>query len=417
MDIVREKKVSFFTKYRLPIAIGVISMAIFGFSQAIVTSDYAADKSMLRIATVKRGELAVKVRGPGVLTPKNIRWIASDVEGRAERVLVKPGAIVKAGELLVELTNPKLERQLEESRWELTAQEAEAKAETTSLASLLLDQEARVLNAELDYESNAMRLRAETELFDKGAQAVSKLDYEKTKLATKQSSKRWQIEQQRLIKMQENIDAQATARAARLNKMRKSYEIMEQQVENLEIRASIDSVVQDVAIEAGQQVTMGSSLAKLARQDELIAELQIPELAIRDVALGQKVVIDTRNNQIDGEVIRIAPSVDKGSVQVDVALIQPLPNDARPDLSIDGEIIIAQLSDVMHVRRPPFVQSNRTATVFKLATDGSIAERINVDFGLGSVQHIEIKRGLNVGEQIIVSQNEELDRFNKISLN
>ena len=110
MDIVREKKVSFFSKYRLPIAIGVISMAVFGFSQAIVTSDYSIDKGMLRIATVERGDLAIKVRGPGVLTPKDIRWIASDVAGRAERVLVKPGANVKAGDLLVELTNPKLER-------------------------------------------------------------------------------------------------------------------------------------------------------------------------------------------------------------------------------------------------------------------------------------------------------------------
>ena len=417
MDIVREKKVSFFTKYRLPIAIGLLSMAVFGFSQAIVTSEYAADKAMLRIATVMRGELAVKVRGPGVLTPKDIRWIASDVNGRAERVLVKPGAVVKAGDLLVELSNPTLERQLEESRWELAAQEAEAKAETTTLASLLLDQQARVLNAELDYESNAMRLRAETELFDKGAQAVSKLDYEKTKLATKQSSKRWEIEQQRLVKMKENIDAQATARTARLNKMRKSYEIMEQQVNNLAITATIDSVVQDVAIEAGQQVAIGTSLAKLARQDDLIAELQIPELAIRDVALGQTVMIDTRNSQITGEVVRIAPSVDKGSVQVDVELIQPLPSDARPDLSIDGEIIIAQLSDVVHVKRPSFVQSNRKASVFKLSADGNTAERISVDFGLGSVQHIEIKNGLTVGEQIIVSQNEELERFNTISLN
>ena len=417
MDIVRDKKVSLLTKYKLPLLCTVAVLAVVGFSQAVVTSDYTTDKDNLRIATVKRGELAVKVRGPGVLTPKDIRWIASDVEGRVERVLVKPGAVVSIGDLLVELTNPKLERQLEESRWELEAQEAEAVAKSVELASQLLDQQARVLNAELDFESVAMRLRAETELFDKGAQAVSKLDYEKTKLSHRQSNQRWKIEQQRLVKMEENVKAQKTARIARLNKMRKSHEIMVEQVANLKVTATIDSVVQDVAIEAGQQVLMGHSLAKLARQDDLIAELQIPELAIRDVAIGQPVIIDTRNNQVAGKVIRIAPSVAKGSVQVDVEFTQKLPNDARPDLSIDGEIIVAQIDNALQVKRPSFAQSNRSAKVFKVSANGDSASLISVQFGVGSPKHIQVKDGLQAGDKIIISQNEEFERFERISLN
>lgn len=417
MDIVREKKVSFFAKYRLPLAAVVIACAAVGFSQAVVTTDYATDLDQIRLATVKRGAMSVKVRGPGVLTPKDVRFIASDVEGRVERVLVKPGAVVKAGDLLVELTNPNLKRQLEESRWELAAQEAEAKANTVTLASLLLDQQSKVLNAQLNFESVAMRLKAETELFEKGAQAVSKLDYEKTKLNHRQSNQRWTIEQQRLVKMEEKVKAQETARIARLNKMRKSHEIMIEQVANLHVKASIDSVVQDVAIEPGQQVLLGSSLAKLARQDDLIAELQIPELAIRQVAIGQKVIIDTRNNQVTGHVVRIAPSVEKGSVQVDVEFNQALPNDARPDLSVDGEIIVAELADTLQVKRPSFVQSHRSAKVFKVNENEDAASLVKVEFGAGSPKLIEIKSGLQAGDKIIISQNEEFDRFEQISLN
>jgi multidrug resistance efflux pump len=417
MDIVRTTKKSIFAKYRWFFIALLSLLAIYSFNQAVIGSDFTSERSKLLLATVERGEFTIKVRGPGILTPKEFRWIASDVEGRAERVLVKPGAHVKAGDLLIELTNPQLERKLEETRWELEAQEAETQASLVDLESQLLDQKAKVFNAKLGFETVAMRLKAETELFDNGAQAVSKLDYEKTKLQSTQTQERWNIEKQREIKMKESVIANQNALNARLNKMRKTLQSMEEQVANLQVKATIDSVVQDVAIEAGQQVSMGGNLAKLAQQHELIAELQIPELAIRDVALGQSVMIDTRNNHIKGTVIRIAPSVNNGAVQVDVSLTEPLPSDARPDLSIDGEILVAQMNDTLFVRRPSFAQSNRSVKLFKLDASGNSADRVSVEFGRGSVQKIQVKSGLSLGDQIIISQSEEIQRFNKISIN
>ncbi len=217
--------------------------------------------------------------------------------------------------------------------------------------------------------------------------------------------------------MHESVAAQQNALQARLNKMRKSLQSMQEQVNNLQVKATMDSVVQAVAVEAGQQVILGSNLAKLAQQNELIAELQIPELAIRDVEIGQIVAIDTRNNQISGKVIRIAPAVNNGAVQVDVELSQPLPKDARPDLSIDGEILVAHLPNALFVRRPVFAQSNRRASIFKLNGQSDTASRVSVSFGRGSVQKIQILAGLSIGEKIIISQNEEIQRFEHISLN
>jgi len=128
-------------------------------------------------------------------------------------------------------------------------------------------------------------------------------------------------------------------------------------------------------------------------------------------------MVDTRNNKIAGTVIRIAPSVDNGAVQVDIALTAPLPSDARPDLSIDGEILVAKLNDTLFVRRPSFAQSNRSVKIFKLNVTGDSADRVSVEFGRGSVQKIQVKSGLSAGDQIIISQNEEIQRFNKISIN
>ncbi|WP_144392856.1 efflux RND transporter periplasmic adaptor subunit [Pleionea sediminis] len=416
MDIVRKKKVSIIQKYRWWLTAFTIILGVVLLAPRIVNSEYELDSQRLVFGNVEHGVFEIKVRGPGVLTPKDIRWISSPVEGRAERVLVKPGAIVSKGDVLMILSNPLLQRQLEETQWELEALEAEHAAASVELETRLLDQQAAVLNAKLNYQSAAMRLKAEETLIKRGTQAVSQLDYEKTKLEVEQYKARVSIEQQRLAKVTQNVTAQTNARKARLNKMKKTLERVQEQVNNLSVKASIDSVVQDVAIESGQQVVLGSNLAKLARQDELIAEVQIPEISIGDVTVGQKAQVDTRKNKIIGTVTRVAPSVNNGTVQVDIEFDVPLPSDARPDLSIDAVIMIAEKPNALFVRRPSFAQSNKVTQVFKVTQSG-IAEKTTVNFGQGSVQYIEVVEGLKAGDRIIVSEDTEFKRFNKISIN
>lgn len=414
MDIVRTKKVKFFRHYQYYLLGFVVIILGLFIQQNFITGEYGMNKEDIVIASVKEGDFTIKVRAPGVLTPKDIRWISSAVSGRAEKVWVKPGAAVKAGDLLFELSNPELMRSLEETRWELEAQEAENQADSINLEAQLLDQHAAVLNAKLNYDSIAMRLKAEQTLLTNGEQFISTIAHQQTKLEHEQTLQRWQIEKTRFSKMEERVAAQQTALTARLKKMRKILQSIEEQVDSLKIRASIDSIVQDVAIEIGQQVTVANNLAKLAKQDDLIAELQVPELQIKSVALGQTVIIDTRNNHIEGKVVRIAPAVNQNTVQVDVALISELPNDARPDLSIDAEITVAEIKNSLSIKRPSFAQSHRELSVFKLTRDGKSAVRTTIALGQGSVRKIEVKDGLALGDSIIISEHDELGRFNRI---
>lgn len=416
MDIIRtpEKKPFRYLKSIITV-VTVIALLI------IVRKNYSSDqfgmsKEDIIIAEVKQGDFTVKVRAPGVLTPKDIRWISSSVSGRAEKVWVKPGAQVKAGDLLFELSNPELKRSLEEMRWELEAQTSETQAETINLEAQLLDQKAAVFNAKLNFDSTTLQLKAETSLLNNGAQVISAISHETTKLEHQQMLQRWQMQQQRANKMAQQVAAQKIALNARLEKMRKILQSIEEQVDSLKVTASIDSVVQEVAIELGQQVSTGNNLAKLAKQKDLIAELQIPEMLIKEVALGQSVVIDTRSNQIAGKVIRIAPAVYDNAVHVDVELIGALPNDARPDLSIDAEITVAEISNSLYVQRPNFAQSHRELSIFKVNEAGTTALRTTISLGQGSVREIEVKGGLALGERIIVSEHDELSGFNQVTI-
>lgn len=377
-------------------------------------ADFSVDRDKLVFGEVQSGEYTVSVRGTGLLVPDNIQWLSVDVDATVVRLALKAGNIVKTGDLIIELSNPQLVQQLSEAKWELEATEAEFKAAQVAQETELLLKKSDVLNAKLDYKRGLTEFNARSTLVKTGA--VSKLDYQRSKVEMDQFEQRWKSSKNELKKMGERLLAVIKARAARLNQTRKRLERIQQQVSDLQVRAPIDSVILEVPLEVGQRVMMGDNIAKLAQQDSLIAELQVPEIQIRDVAIGQRVIIDTRNNKIEGVVSRVDPAVINGNVQVDVSFSEALPDDARPDLSVDGEIKIAVIADTLYVARPLFSQSRSNSSFYKLTDDGKFAERIQVSIGYGSLNQIQILKGLQAGDKIVTSDPTRFQSYNKFRI-
>lgn len=416
ISIAKQKKPKYTQLLIWGLACTVVATAMY-YLWYLAQADFSVDANKIVTGSVKRGEFSVSVRGSGILVPRNIQWLSSNVEARVEKVIVKAGKSVKKGELIVQLSNPQLEQLLEETKWELEAKIAESEAAKVEQEALLLDQKSLMLDAKLNYESSKLKQDAQEQLYQSGSGVISKIDYEKTRLETIQLDQRLDLQTARLKKVQQNIIVQSNARQARLNKMQKTLERAQQQVDSLMVVATLDSVVQEVPVEAGQRVNMGGNIAKLARKDDLIAELKIPEIQIRDVVIGQKVIIDTRNNKVFGTVSRVDPAVVNGSVQVDVSFTDSLPSDARPDLTVDGEIKVSHIADTLFVDRPLFSQSQSTSSFYKVSDDGRFAEQITVMLGKGSINQIEILNGLAVGEKIIVSDPSNWDTHKKIRIN
>lgn len=418
MDISITNKKQYRLKALWPFALLIVVIALaLNYSFSLAQADFVVDDETMVYAKVKHGNFYVSVRGTGTLVADNIQWLAASVDGHVERVVVKPGKAVKKGELIIELSNPQLQQLLEETEWELEANIAESKASEVEQKSAILFQKAQMLDAKLNYESSKLKLDAQKELFDKKTGAVSRIDYEKTKLETAQWNQRWQIQDKIWQTMIENLVAQNNARQSRLNKMRKTLERAEQQVKNLMVYASLDSVVQEVAVEPGQRISMGSSLAKLAKQGSLIAELQVAELLIGEVRIGQQVIVDTRNSKVSGVVSRIEPAVVNGSVQVDVDFTQALPSDARPDLSVEGEIKTTDIANALYVSRPIFAQSNSNSILYKLDEQGDFAQRTQVRLGKGAINEIQILEGLALGDKVVISDTSSWQNFEKIRIN
>lgn len=417
MDVIRPQKKSGFKKWWvLPVVLFVCLLFYFATAR-IGSADYSLERKTLRFATVQQGDFDIVVRAPGTLIPTEVRWLTADVDGRVDRVLVKPGSKVQTGDSIAVLSNPDLIQRMEELQWDLEAQQAQHIADIKDLESQTLDQQASELDAKIKFQSSTMSYKAQTALRERNQGSVSEIDYETIRMETIQRNERWTIEKNRTVSMRENVKAQIAAKQARLKKLKKQVERAQQQVDRLNVRATMNSVVQEVAIEPGQQLNQGNNIAKLVQQDQLIAQILVPELQIQNVAVGQNVIIDTRSNQVEGVVSRVSPSVINGTVEVDVTFSNELPAEARPELTVDGEIRVAAMRNSLFVERPAFAQNFREMRIFKLSDEGSFADKTLVQFGRGSASKIAIKNGLNVGDKVIVSDQSEFEAYERIKLN
>jgi len=417
MDIRREDLK--LKKRRKQIVIGVVvAVAVLGASVGIARLKPAApqvERASVWLDTVKRGEMLREVRGPGTLVPREIRWITAETNAHVERIVVKPGAQVQPDTIILELSNPEVQEQLASAAAAVAATRADNAAKKMSFENQVLDQKANFAQVESDYESSRLEAEAKNELSRKGV--IPMIQYRQIELTATQRKVRVDIERERMIKFQQTVNSQIQADNARLGQLETTLALRKRQAEALLLKAGIAGVLQQVPVQEGQQVTAGTNLARVARPDVLRAELRIAETQAKDILLGLPVRVDTRNGIVDGKVERIDPAVQNGTVQVDVEITGELPPGARPDLSVEGTIQIERLANVLYVGRPAFGQPNSEVRLFRLNASDGIAARVPVKLGRSSVNLIEITQGLNVGDQVVLSDTSAWDAYDRIRLN
>jgi HlyD family secretion protein len=393
------------------VAIGGISWYVWQLEPA----DPIVDRSEVWIDTVKRGPMLREVSGLGKLVPEEIRWVTAATEGRVERLVLEPGARITPNTVIMELTNSQLEQATENAKWDWKAAETSYEDLKITLESQELTRESDNARLESDYQQALLSYDANSELAKDGL--VSGLDLKLKKAVIDQLAGRLEIEKKRLEIMRESITAQLAVQRTRIDQFRAAYDLKKSQLDQLKVRAGVDGVLQLVSVEVGQRVAAGANLARVANPNKLKAELKIPENQARDIQIGQEASIDTRSSIISGKVTRIDPAVTDGTVTVDVALETGLPRGARPDLSVDGTILLERLEDVIYVGRPTFGQSDSRLGLFKLDSDGKRAIRVNVEFGRSSVDTIEVKKGLKPGDRVILSDMSAESEYDSIRLN
>jgi HlyD family secretion protein len=374
----------------------------------------SVDRAAVWVDTVKRGPMLRQVRGLGTLVPEDIRWIATSKEGRVEKIVVRPGAKVQPDTVILELSSPDLEQTALDAEAQAKTAEAELTTLRATLQRELLSQESTTAQVHSEYQQAKMEAETNENLKKNGL--IADLAYKTSIIKRDELQNRDEIENKRLAFARDSIEPQLAAKQATVNQLAASAKLKARDVEALHVKAGMSGVLQQLPVEVGQRVVSGTNLARVADPAKLKAQIKIAETQAKDIQINQPASIDTRNGIVAGHVTRVDPAVEQGTVTVDVALDGALPKGARPDLSVDGTIELERLDNVLYVGRPAFAQDGATVGVFKLTTSGE-AVRAPVQFGRSSVNTIEILSGLNVGDQVILSDTSAYDSHDRIRLN
>ncbi|MHC4310996.1 MAG: efflux RND transporter periplasmic adaptor subunit [Planctomycetota bacterium] len=379
----------------------------------------SVDRRTIVIGNVERGSMLRQVRGAGTLVSEDILWVPAEVKGRVTRVLVLPGTLVKADTVILELTDSELELELLDAQSKLDSAMARLTAEQVSLEDQYLGKVASLAQKQASYKEAKIKTEVEQKQFDK--KLISQLQLSLSKTRVEEMEKSLEIDRRRFeIFCNQTIEAQLAAQEALVRQALSLCELKQSQVEALRVRAGTEGVLapakDEERIEPGQLVSAGTIVAKITNPKRLKAQLKIQEAQARDVVVGLRAEIDTYHGIVPGKVSRIDPTVIQGHVAVDVSLEGPLPKGAQPGLSIVGNIEIERLDNVLYVGRPIYASADSPAGVFKIVDDGKSAIRVQVRFGRTSVNSIEVLDGLDVDDQIILSDISRWDEIDRIRL-
>ena len=413
MDIARapQKK----TGRNVAIGGGVVALIVGTiFISRLGPASPTVQRATILIDSVQKGNVIREVRGPGTLVPEQIRWITAQSSARVERKAAESGEKVVAGQVLLEMSNPDLQIQTMQAEQQVRQAQIELLNLKTSLRSSILTQEgvvatARTTNVSASQEASAAESLSHRKL-------ISPFEFANKKAAAEEAATRYRVEQERLQLQRNAIESQIAAQSGQVAQLQAIAARQQNRLAALSVKAPEGGVLQDLALQLGQWVPEGTTLAKVVQPGKLKAVLRIPESQAKDVIIGQSATIDTRNGIVTGHVVRKDPSAIQGTVTIDVSLDGALPAGAVPDLSVDGTIQIERLDNVLHTGRPAFGASSGQVGLFKLVDGGSAAVRVPVQLGRTSVNSVEILRGLTVGDLVILSDMSQYGAVDRVRI-
>jgi multidrug efflux pump subunit AcrA (membrane-fusion protein) len=404
-------------RIRRYIYIGATLLAVVVVTAALSRLKPAApsvERSTVWTDTVKRGPMLREVRGLGTLVPETVWVIPAATDGRVEKRYLLPGTPAKANTVILDLSNPQLQQEDLDAQYQLIGAQASYEQTKAQLQNQLMDKRTLAASVSSAYRTAEMVKETKEQLLANGLAAA--LEVKTAEVQAEELAKQNDLAQQEVGTFENSITAQLAVQQANIDQKRALYALKQSQVEQLHVRAGVDGILQELDVDVGQRVAQGTPLAKVSQPTELKAALQIAETQAKDVQIGQQASVDTHNGVIAGHVMRIDPSVLNGTRTVDVKLDGALPPGAVPDLSVEGTVEIERLPDVLYVGRPVHGDAHSTVGLFKLIAGGREAVRVPVGIGSESVNTVEVLKGLDVGDAVILSDMSAWDNFDRVEL-
>lgn len=368
-------------------------------------------KSDIIIGVVNKGNFQIEVQGYGKFISNKQKIITSLSDATVKEIFIRPGNKVNENSIIAKLENPELLQKYNNEIQELSQVNA-------NLRQLKLNHRRNLLNEESKFEDLVAKSQisnlyvvAHEKLVESGT--ISKITYESRKLESKLFDKQVVIQKQRINQLNLSNNEEINIQLEKIKQQEDILNIAKNKLEGLVITAGMEGVLQRLSIELGQSISQGQEIALIGSTEDLIAIIRVPQIRANMIKIDQVAKIDTHQGLIQGRIARIDPRVENNTVSVEVEFLEKLPKSVRPEMNVEGVIIVERLNDVYYIDRPVNSISNSNGTLYKVLKTQNRAQRQQVQFGKGSDKMIEILSKVMIGDEFILSDlpNVKLDEF------
>lgn len=384
---------------RLGIGILVVGLVAIAYMTLSTWLRPTLHPNRMRTAVVEQGSIEATISASGMVVPAFEQVISSPINAQILAINQQPGATVEAGTPLVRLDVTALTKALQDLEDQLAIQANSQQQQQLQQEANLIDLRSRWAIQKLDVETlektlaNNQKLLAQNLMSEKEVRA-SEREVEKARIVADQ-----------LEATLANAEAAQTATvegmALEMTRLRRDYAEQQRALDEAAVHAKQAGVLTWVTPEVGATVRQGDVLARIADLSRFQVEVTVSDMHAERLRTGLPVYIRTGALQLEGIVTRVRPTVENGTLTVDVSLAEAAHEQLRPNLRVDAYIVTDERPETLRVVRGPFLSGDGHQQVFIVRNDRAI--RTSVEVGLLSFDHAEILDGLQAGDRVITT--------------
>ena len=383
------------------ILVSVLAIAILvsiSYWKDVLSTDRSLSRLDLRFAKVSRGDLRKEISALGKVVIANSPTLYSSADG-VVTYNVKAGDVVMRGQILLKIDSPTLANQLQQEKATLGRLQSELAKQKLSSQKNQLDAKQAAELADINFQTAQRNLASFKTGYEK--HFVSQTEFEK-------AEEEFRLAELKMQQAPENVHlANAVAKtdiknaASQLERQQLVVDDLQRRSEELEIHSPVDGMVGSLALNQKSAVALHQALISVVDLSRYEAEIDAPEHYAPDVTPGMAVDIRLDNQNYTGEVIAISPEIQAGQVKLRLRFTGKAPESLRQNQRISASILLEVNENVLRLPRGTYLDSDHGQSLFKVI--GNKAQKVPVQLGANSIDQVEILKGLQDGDEIIIS--------------
>ncbi|MCG7549554.1 HlyD family efflux transporter periplasmic adaptor subunit [Pseudoalteromonas sp. Of7M-16] len=390
-------------KSKLKYVVSAVFMTLFTvLSIPAISQWYSGIKTVsyaqLLTAKVIKQDLIRDASVSGRLVAANAPQVYSPEPGQVT-LLVKPGDTVEKNTVIATLESPELSAQIEQQTSLLSQLKLDADRGTLADEEAQLDLERSLDEAVVRLNAAKREQQRSQESFDK--QVISELDYARSQDTLLEAQLMHKHAQKRVSMAKKRLDFEAQTRDLSVKRQTQILQELQRRKRALEVRAPVNGVVGSWLVQQKEQVADAQALMSIVDLSEYEAELQVPEFYADDLGIGLNVEITFSGQQYQGAISSVSPEIKQNQVAVRVKLASGNNVKLRQNQRINGRIEFEKKSQVLQVKRGPFLTSFGGKQAFVIRDQ--VAQLMNIQVGASSVEYVELLSGVQEGDEVIIS--------------